>query len=407
MRSRLAASFVLIAVTLLVLFSGARVLALHDLIQDTEAAHLERDASVLAHAIERWAGPDEQVTGGVLRSLLDDGEEARVEIGQGEAGGADRRIATVGLPDERRMDADGWLRASATSGPVSVTIWQSDAVVQEVWRDNLAQLAALGLLLVALAGAAGWLVASLLSRPFHRLAMAAEALGRGRFDLDLPTSKVAEVRALTGALERSAAQLERNLTRGQAYLSEASHQLRTPMAGMRLELDALVVRSDLDPEARAGVEHVRDQLERLEQTLDERLARARAARGMFDNVQVSLDSLARAAADAWTEALASRRMTVQASVDGDLDLQLTPGPVEQVLDLVLADLEESGRGTVALRIHGTGEQVSLRVSADPRRDGIPQDRPRLKAVLLMVEALAGRSVGDPVAGGLRIWLPRR
>jgi signal transduction histidine kinase len=316
-------------------------------------------------------------------------------------------VGTIDPAGELRLDRGEWLRASATSGPVSVTLWQADSVAEGVWRDNLGQLAALGVLLGALAGAAGWLVASALSRPFHRLALAAEALGRGRFDLDLPTSSVPEVRALSGALARSAAQLERNLTRDQAYLSEASHQLRTPMAGMRLELDELVLRSDLHPDARDGVEQVRDQLDRLEHALDERLARAKAARGMYDDVRVSLDSLARTASDTWTEALASRRVSVQASVDGDLDLQLTPGPVEQVLDLVRADLEESARGAVTLRIHGAGEQVSLRVTAEPRRDGIAPDRPRLKSVRLMVDALAGRCVGDPVAGGLRVWLPRR
>ncbi|HRD61866.1 MAG TPA: hypothetical protein PL137_13235, partial [Nocardioides sp.] len=82
-------------------------------------------------------------------------------------------------------------------------------------------------------------------QPFRQLAVAAGQLGRGRFDLDLPRTRIPEARAIRDALLTSAGQLQERLTSEQAFAEHASHVLRTPLTGLRLELEDLAGRPDV------------------------------------------------------------------------------------------------------------------------------------------------------------------
>ena len=298
------------------------------------------------------------------------------------------------------------LTARATEGSFSVTLRQSAAGVEETVRAALRSLVALGVLLVILAGVIGYLAARVFAAPFQQLTRAAAALGRGRFDLDLPDSRVPEVRDIAASLRASAAQLERGLRREQEMLQQASHDVRTPLTGLRLELEELQLYGSLPDDVREGVGRGLRQLGRVEEQTT-RVFEAARARGTFADAQISLDQLARDAAANWSAVLGPRGLEVKASVDGDLDQMLLPGPVEQVLDLVRDDVLRYGRETVRLELTGSGGQLHVHVRAG-RPDGrVRFARSRMHAVRTTVTSLGGRSNGDPVAGGLRIWLPCR
>jgi signal transduction histidine kinase len=194
--------------------------------------------------------------------------------------------------------------------------------------------------------------------------------------------------------------------RDHEFLEDASHRLRTPVTGLRLELEELGLRRDLDPEVRDTVERSVATLDHLDELTTGIFAMARAGRGAAEERQVALEDLARQTAQSWAMDLADKRMDLSSSVDGDLTLSVTPGPVEQVLELVLADLLRSARGKVTLAFHGSTERLTLQVAAEPQPD-LGARGPGPELVQQMVDALAGRCSGDVLSGGLRVWLPRR
>ncbi len=401
MRRRLAASFVLVAFVVLALFTFVRLEALRDLLRDQESIHLHHDAVVMAQTLDGWSRTGTPVDSDAVRMML--APDATVQLVRTGAG----TLEVTGSRYDPEADDVTALVARASSGSVSLTMRQSSGAVRAALLGAASSVLALAALLVLLAGVVGYFAAMVLAAPFQKLAQAAGALGRGRSDLVLPASRIPEVRVVADALRNSARQLAGQRKRDQEFLQEASHQLRTPMTGIRLELEELQMQCGLDRDVHSTIERSIRGLDNLQSLTTGIFAIARASRAAFEGSQVTVEELAQQTADTWAVSLAQRGLGLSATVEGDLQQRLTPGPVEQVLEQVLDDLRRHGQGEVRVTFIGSAEQLAVTVGAEARNGGAAHDRARLVPVRQMVEALAGRCVGDPVAGGLRIWLPRQ
>ena len=91
------------------------------------------------------------------------------------------------------------------------------------------------LLVIALAGA--WLIASSLSRPLAALTRAAGRVGQGQAHEPLPEEGVREVRGLASAFNRMASDLDSMERERAMVLAGISHDLRTPLSRIRLSLE--------------------------------------------------------------------------------------------------------------------------------------------------------------------------
>ena len=268
--------------------------------------------------------------------------------------------------------------------------------------------------LVALAAVLGLAMASALSRPFRDLAESAAALGRGRFDIEPPRSRIPEVVSISDSLRASSQRLQKSLRRDRDFFHHASHVLRTPLTGMRLELEELTLRRDLDPDVRRTTARCLSDVERLDNTIAELLEFARG-RALVEGAEVSLLALGSHIAQRWRGLLPENR-EVKAFVDSGPEMLLTPGPVEQLLDSVLRDVTESGSGPVMIRFAGQDEHVRVTVrSGSSDRYAATSGSVALAAGVrtnadvarTITEVLGGRYTGDATVDQLEILLPRR
>jgi two-component system osmolarity sensor histidine kinase EnvZ len=125
---------------------------------------------------------------------------------------------------------------------------------------------ALVLLVLALSGA--WLIANNLSRPLRAIGAAAAEVGRGRVPAPLAESGPREVRAVSAAFNRMAGDLGAMERERATVLAGISHDLRTPLARLRLALEM----SGAD---RATAEGMNADLEEIDKVIGQFLAFAR------------------------------------------------------------------------------------------------------------------------------------
>jgi signal transduction histidine kinase len=215
-------------------------------------------------------------------------------------------------------------------------------------------------------GTAQWV-----GRPVRRLQAAAQRWSDGSLHERADATRgPPEIRATAAALNVMAARLDTLVHGSRAVVADVSHQLRTPLAAMRLRLE--LVRADLGHDGRAptadddlGV--ALGEIERLSRLVDGLLVVARAESADSRPEPVNVSEVARERRLAWDPVAQERG--VQLSLETpteDVLASITPGQLEQVLDNLLDNSLEamSGGGRIELCVDADREHVSVLVRDD-------------------------------------------
>jgi two-component system osmolarity sensor histidine kinase EnvZ len=199
-------------------------------------------------------------------------------------------------------------------------------------------------------------------RPIERLASAAEAFGKGRAVPDFKPHGAAEVRRAAQAFLTMRARIERYLQQRTEMLAGVSHDLKTPLTRLKLQLAMMDTDDDTAP--------MREDVREMEHMLDEYLDFARGEGGE-DSQNVDLAELVE-------EAVAAARRT-RTVTNSRLRVDAEPGIVlavkRQALKRCTANLIDNalkhGRH-VEVALHRLGRSVEI--SVDDDGPGIPEDR---------------------------------
>jgi signal transduction histidine kinase len=221
-------------------------------------------------------------------------------------------------------------------------------------------------LMIALGAAAAgavWLVArrqaARLARPLEQLARAARQLGDGDFSVRTRPSEIAEIDAVGTALDSTAERIGDTLTRERAFSADASHQLRTPLTGLRLRLEAALDAPDQDLPAaiRAAIASA----DRLERILDDLLLLARDATRSAEPLQLAelLDEME----ESWHGTLAEAGRPLRLRVGDHLPAAVaSSAAVRQVLSVLLDNASRHGNGTVTVAVRDATDALAIDVS---------------------------------------------
>lgn len=405
MRERITAAFVVLALVILLGAGTVRAFTLRDLLREQETAHLRHNATLIGQLIADRRREGQPVN----RRFLDSVNSPTTRVQYVARSG--RSVVVRGDDYTGRPENDHAERVTTEVG--TVTLGEEPRGIGDIVGRDLGALVTLVVLVGALAALAGWLAARVLARPFRKLAVAAGALGRGRFDLDLPRTRIPEAQAIAESLRTSAQQLQARISQERAFGAHASHVLRTPLTALRLELEEMTLRDDVPDDAKAAATRCIRSVDEVNRSAGELVALARKG-SLVEGADVSLHDLATQLAQRWAERLGDHRRRLSASAEGDLELRFTPGPVEYVLDLVLSDVVEAGRSPVKLSFFGEDDYLRVMLPAGvikggSRRKRRPRSQPGtgLPAARAVAEAQGGRISGDGVTEDLEILLPRR
>ncbi|GHD90961.1 sensor histidine kinase [Streptomyces naganishii] len=283
----------------------------------------------------------------------------------------------------------GEIRAPSGAVVLARSAAPLDARISAIWGWSAviasAGLAASVLLSVRLAR---WV-----SRPLSRLDASAQRLGEGALDERADVGGgPSEVRRLAATFNTMAARMEALVHGHRAVLADVSHQLRTPLAALRLRLDVLAAGAGGDTtEELASAE---EEIARLSRLVDGLLAVARAEQVTTRPVAVRVDEVVAERVAAWSPVAEERGVRLTAPDGPALSAALGAGHLEQILDNLIANAVDAvpEGGHVTLDHRATGGLVRVRV-----RDDGPGMSPEAKAV-------AFRRFGNPEAKGTGLGL---
>lgn len=292
--------------------------------------------------------------------LLPEDQLARAAVRQGRTGFENVRIS--GTPYRLFAAPIGLVGGPAAGGAVLVASDTSDISHTVSHLGLIIGFSGAGAALLAVLAAAALTSRGL--RPLRRLAGGAAEIERTADPARrLPEAGAAdEIGALTGVLNRMLESLDRARSSERRFLSDASHELRTPVTALRGNVE-FAIRHGANPEVLADLQRDADRLARL---VDDLLVLERAGAPAHP-APVALEELAREVAD---ERARVELATVEpAVVRGERDTLARA--LANLVDNALVHGPADGRVTVALRARGG--QALLTVTdegpgpADPAR----------------------------------------
>ena len=231
------------------------------------------------------------------------------------------------------------------------------------------------------------LVVRRVTRPMHRLATAADGLGRGEASGPLPEEGPEELRRTTRAFNRMQARLERYLRDRTNLLAAISHDLRTPITSLRLRAEFIE-----DPEVRAKI---LETLEEMQRMAEETLAFAREDAAREDSKTVDLAALL----GSLCEDLADLGLAVTWREAPRCPLPCRPTALKRALrNLIENAVAYGGEAEVSL----TATTAEALVVIEDRGPGIPEaELERVFEPFVRLEASRSRETGG-VGLGLAI-----
>lgn len=252
--------------------------------------------------------------------------------------------AGTGGPGDRRGDLPPWIALP---------------FVPPAWQGGTGLILLLGLLFVAVAAGA-WPVVNRLTRRLTSLRKGVEQFGAGELSHRVDVGGSDELAAVATSFNQAAARIETLVRSHQSLLANASHELRSPLARMRMAVSML---DTAPPAQREGLKREIDQnVAELDALVEEVLLASRldAARDTVRRDPIDLLGLV-------VEEAARVSARVEGSATGVLgDERLLRRAVRNLID----NAQRYGGGQIVIDLSSTAQQVEVRVC--DRGPGVPE-----------------------------------
>jgi len=286
--------------------------------------------------------------------------------------------------------------ARSGDGKVVVVVGGSREALIEA-RNRLAlALVIIGPLLIAALAAGGWMVAGAALRPVRRMAQEADAIslvepGR-RLAQPEGHDEIAQLgRTLNSMLDR----IEATFAHEQAFVDDASHELRTPVSILRAELELALLQPGDAAEVERALRSSLEEAERLSRLADDLLVLARVGAGQLPLRREDLDLRALA------QEVATR---TQVHAGPAVDISGAPTMVtadrarlEQILTNLVVNARRFARSRVRVDVRPQPESVVIAVADDG--PGFPPELlPSVFDRFSRTDAARGRDAGGAGLG---------
>jgi signal transduction histidine kinase len=256
-------------------------------------------------------------------------------------------------------------RVQTSHGPVVVSSAISRHKHDEALRELLLQLTIAGLATLLAASLVGYRTARAALNPVERYRRAAEDAdsAAGAPTLPVEAGKDDEVTRLGHTFNALLDRIAQANERERQFLADASHELRSPLALRRPELEGAALRSRGDPDTATTLDSLRGQVERLISLSNSlrHLDALRAADAAAPE-RVDLDQLVAAVTDRYQPEAAAQGRRIQAPTPTGYVVSGQPHWLEVALGNLVSNALRYGTGTITITTEQAADQLEMSVA---------------------------------------------
>ncbi len=266
-------------------------------------------------------------------------------------------------------------------------------------RGQYASLAFSALIAIAVSAGAAFLVARQFLVPIRRLETGAKTLASGTYTARIKQDRSDELGRLIDHYNTLAATLERTDKAEREWISNTSHELQTPLAVLRAQIEALQdgIRQP-DPKTLSEMHAAMMRLSRLVTDL-KMLSYAREAEQAINRAAEDLSEIVRMAAEAAGPQLTKKGVDLVLDLPDCLPLRCDREQIGQVIDNLLQNASRYTDAPGRVRLVLSEENGFAQIAVDDTPPGVPDDDlPKLFDRFYRVEASRSRIFGGSGLG---------
>ncbi|WP_291473553.1 HAMP domain-containing sensor histidine kinase [Corynebacterium sp.] len=404
-RARVTAGATLFVAVILIVAAVIAVPVLGRVLTDSVAESVYQDLDSLESQLE--ASPDRAAA--VVSGIDDDllvrlqtrgGTEVVNDEDAAELAGTDGEDATTVTVDD-----ESWLAATEDTDAGTLAVARPMEHVDDTVSATTTLLVVTVPLMVLLVGLVVWVVTGRALRPVERLRRQVDSIEASDLSRRVDAGDD-ELGALAATMNRMLGRLEQSQAVQRRFVSDASHELRSPLATMRQYAELAVAHPETVPTGELG-EVVIAEGERMQDLVEGLLLLARLDEGQRPpTAPVDLDDLVLREADRLRRTggrPGERSTAVEVDTSG-----VGPGRVEgndRLLARVVRNLVDNAsrhaEGRVELRVRGESTELGERVLLTVADDGAgvpPEDRERIFDRFTRLDEGRARDVGGSGLG---------
>lgn len=299
----------------------------------------------------RWTGPGDPRSLGRRLAILDPNMALVVGAGFNYSENGLRAIS----------DADGNILGYVSIIKPGV----SDNASNEVFiKDQLRVLALTFIMALIISAIAAYLLARQFTKPVNHLVSGTDALAKGRYNLRLEKSSEDEFGNLVDQFNQLAAQLSAQEKAERQWMSDTSHELQTPIAVLRAEIEAMQDGVRTADEKTLNTLH--QSITRLSALVKDisQLSNAREGRVVVNWTREDISVMAAQAAQKAQGLIDDAGLKFEANLQEDLMVDCDAMRIGQLIDNILTNARRytNAPGTIRLSVTSDDEEhVTIRV----------------------------------------------